>query len=114
MHFRAKARQDRGPRSAPAVCTTTAIARCPAPAGTHAAALRAPIAAATETIGIPYASLIPADVRMRHGGVRVFEISLHAQNALRFLSNEAAAFYGCLQINQLQKSAEYRDSLDIL
>ena len=63
MYFLAKVRRERDPRSAPAVCTTGASASCPAPAETRTAALLAPTAGAAETIGNPYVSITPTELR---------------------------------------------------
>ena len=81
---------------------------------TRAAVLRAPAAATAETIGIPYVSLIPAEVRKPLGSARVFTIPFNIRNALRCTPKEAAGSHGYLQKNSAQKSAEYRDSLDLL
>ena len=80
---------------------------------TRAAALRAPTAAAAETIGIPCVSLTPAEVRKPLRSVRVSQKSFQTRNALRFPSKDACASSGYHQKKCWLKSAEYRDCLDI-
>ena len=64
----------RGSRLAEVMLLPRTGSRRPAPVGTRAAALRAPTAAAAETIGIPCVSLTPAEVRKPLGSARVFKV----------------------------------------
>ena len=106
-------RQIRGSRLAKVMLVPRSGSRRLALLRTRAAALRAPAAAAAETMGIHCVSLIPAEVRKPLRSARILKKSVDTRNASRFPSKEAGASSGYHQKKCWLKSAKYRDSLDI-